>query len=254
MSEIVRSAARVLDLLEYFAGIRGTVSLSQVAGAFAMPKSSALGLLRTLCSRGYLLRDAQGQYCLNEVFRTQGFGWGGKPIVRLMALAQPVLESLAERLGESTSLGCLTDDGRIRMLQQALSAQPVRYEASLEKFNPVHCTAMGRILLAPLSKERRDAILDLHPMKAFTTHTVMQRDVLHGLMDQAYERGWSLSAEEHELGGTGVSVAINDTQGVPVAAMNVASISARFESKREQIVEVLMEEGAALQARFCAPG
>jgi DNA-binding IclR family transcriptional regulator len=254
MSETVRSAARVLDMLEFFAGVREGVSLARVASAFSMPKSSALGLLRTLCSRGYVLRDAQGLYSLNEVFRTQGFGWGGNQLVRLMAMAQPMLEKLSSQLGESTSLGMLTEDGQIRMLLQSLSTQPVRYEASMGKFNPVHCTAMGRILLASATRAERDAILQRHPRKAYTSHTVMDLDQLHGLMDAAFERGWSLSAEEHELGGTGVSVAIYDASGKPVAAMNVACISARFAGKFEDIVAALTEEGARLQAQFLIPG
>ncbi len=253
MTEIVRSAARVLDLLEYFASVQAPVSLAKVTAAFGMPKSSALGLLRTLTVRGYLLRDEEGNYALNEVFRRQGFGWGGNPLMRLTAMAKPVLERLSAQLGETTSLGMLTEDGKIRYLLQSLSTRPVRYEANLDRLNPVHCTAMGRILLAPMTRPQREAILRLQPFKAYTDNTVTDLAQLHTLMDQALERGWSLSAEEHEIGGTGVSVAIHDQQGRALVAMNVASISARFDSNFDAIIRLLKAEGQALQAQFQLP-
>ncbi|WP_163068384.1 helix-turn-helix domain-containing protein, partial [Acinetobacter baumannii] len=48
MTATVRSAARVLDVLEYLAGQAGGASLSEASEALGLPKSSTLMLLRTL--------------------------------------------------------------------------------------------------------------------------------------------------------------------------------------------------------------
>ncbi|MFX5634117.1 helix-turn-helix domain-containing protein, partial [Acinetobacter baumannii] len=66
MTDMVRSDARVLDVLEYLAGQATGASLSEACEALRLPKSSTLMLLRTLLVRGYVTRDAGDRYHLNE--------------------------------------------------------------------------------------------------------------------------------------------------------------------------------------------
>ncbi|MNT90123.1 hypothetical protein D3C72_2309640 [compost metagenome] len=53
--------------------------------------------------------------------------------------------------------------------------------------------------------------------------------------------------EEAERGGTGLAMAILDKDGQPLAALNVAFISARFADKREQAVLALRQRVAVIQ-------
>jgi DNA-binding IclR family transcriptional regulator len=57
MSDEIKSAARVLDVLELFSARCDGLTLSEVARGLELPKSSTLGLLRTLHKRGYLVRE-----------------------------------------------------------------------------------------------------------------------------------------------------------------------------------------------------
>jgi len=253
MSEIVRSAARVLDLLEYFAANPGSVSLAEVSGAFAMPKSSALGLLRTLCSRGYVLRDEQGQYALNEVFRAQGFGWGGSPLARLMAMAHPMMQALTAEVGETTCFGALADTGQVRLLMECLSPNPLRYEMTVGRLIPLHCTAMGRMFLSAMSRPEREALLALHPIRAMTPFTITDLPGLHAEMDRARDQGYCVVIEEHERGGTGISAPVRDAQGTAVGIVNVACVSVRYQDKQKEITRALYDTVSELERRFQLP-
>src|SRR4026209_1149542 len=51
---IVRQAANVLDLLEYFAQVKKTSNLAEISSALGWPRSSTLNLLTTLAQRGFL--------------------------------------------------------------------------------------------------------------------------------------------------------------------------------------------------------
>lgn len=244
MSDVVRSAARVLDLLEYFSASGSSFSLAEIASRFSLPKSSALGLLRTLCSRGYVVRDDQGQYTLNAYFRQHGFGWGGDALAHLVAIAAPVMAEMAAELGESISLGALQDSGHLKVLEQALSHQAIRYEAKPGHTFPVYCSAMGRIILANTAPAQRDALLERHPRVALTPYTRTDLADIHERIAQAAREGYCVVEEECELGGTGLAMAILGKDGQPIAALNVAFISARFAAKREQAVQVLRQRVA----------
>src|SRR3546814_8855339 len=75
MNDSVRSASRVLDLLELLAGAEDGLSLAEACERLGAPKSSTLMLLRTLAGRGYAVRGDGDRYRLNETFRSGGFGW-----------------------------------------------------------------------------------------------------------------------------------------------------------------------------------
>src|ERR1700759_3032801 len=51
---IVRQAANVLDLLEFFARTRKPANLAEVASSMGWPRSSTFNLLTTLTQRGFL--------------------------------------------------------------------------------------------------------------------------------------------------------------------------------------------------------
>jgi DNA-binding IclR family transcriptional regulator len=247
MSEVVRSAARVLEILEYFAGTEGSANLATVTVTFGLPKSSAFGLLKTLCARGYLVYDEQGMYKLNPHFRDHGFGWAGDHMPRLIALAEPVMRGLSEELGETVALGMLTNDGYVKVIKQSLSSQPVRYEALLNKLLPVYCTAMGRVMLSTLPGDTRTRLLRQRPLVPMTPVTITELSRIEEIIERAGTDGYCIVVDESDLGGTGVATCISAGPGRPLMALNAACISARFPGKRDDIVAALLESAEKLR-------
>lgn len=247
MDKVVRSAARVLDILEYFASLEGSTNLTNITTVFEMPKSSAFGLLRTLCARGYLVRDDQGLYSLNSYFRKHGFGWGSDHVARWSAVIEPAMERLAAETGETVILGEFVDRGEVRLLKQSLTAQPIRYSWEDNYLFPVYCTAMGRILLSKMSDSECDRILDLLPRIPRTPHTVTDKDQIQMLVAKARADGFCLVSDETDLGGTGVATWISAAPGLPFIALNVSCISARFPAKRDQVIAALLREATGLR-------
>ena len=75
MTSAVKSADRVLDILEYFSLRDQTLTLGEVAGELSIPKSSTLMLLRNLEARGYLFREGNQGYRLDPALRAGIGGW-----------------------------------------------------------------------------------------------------------------------------------------------------------------------------------
>ena len=253
MNEGVRSASRVLDLLEYFATASEGVALTTISAAFGMPKSSTLALLRTLVMRGYVVRDERGLYALNDVFRNRGFGWGTDALARLTAVAQPAMDALAEELGETVLLGWLGDDGNVRFLAKSVAQSIVRYDVDLSSVSPAYCTAIGRVLLSRFPRDRRDAVLSSAPRSARTPNTITDLANVNARIDQAAKDGYAIVQEEYTLDGVGIAMPVCCSDGTPLAAIDVGCVASRFPGKRKQILSALTACIDALPPQFFSP-
>ncbi|WP_169579893.1 helix-turn-helix domain-containing protein [Rubritepida flocculans] len=95
----MKSAARVLQILEFFDAVRRPVEAWEVAAALGYPQSSTRALLRSLTSLGYLTRDvARRRYAPTLRVPLLGGGWiapelCGMPPLRLL------IDSVAQRTG-----------------------------------------------------------------------------------------------------------------------------------------------------------
>ena len=253
MNDPVRSAARVLDLLEFFAATEQGVALTTVSSIFAMPKSSTLGLLRTLLLRGYIERDDHNLYRLNAVFRSRGFGWHGDMSARPIALAKPAMDDLCAEVGETVILSVLTADGRVKPVAKSLAQAVVRYDLELGDAQPGYCSAMGRAMLACLPRERRDQILASAPRERRTPFTIYELDAVNAKIDQAAEEGFAIVEEEFVLDGVGIAMPVCDAAGAPVAALDVGCVASRYAAKRDAILAAMRACIDALPPPFGAP-
>lgn len=96
-----RTVERALDLLAAVCA-RPAISLTECARHVGLPASTALRLLRTLESTGFVDRDSAGAYRPGPRILQLGATALGRQ--SLVTLAQPSLARIVERTGESTYL------------------------------------------------------------------------------------------------------------------------------------------------------
>lgn len=248
----VRSAARVLDLLEHLARREAGVSLTETAASLALPKSSTLMLLRTLVSRGYATRDEADRYALDPIFRTHGFGWGGQQHARLIALAKPVMEALCETVGETVLIG-VAEGNSVRCLAKVVSQQILRYDFDTSVRTPFYCTAMGRVLTAFAPPDQGEAMLRSTRRVKQTPSTVTDLDALRAIVSRVRAEGIAIVEEEWVLGGTGVAVPVFDSTGAVAATLDIGCVTTRFHTKSEALAAELRAAGRRLTAALSAP-
>ena len=100
---VVKSARRVLEILEYFDDMQRPATVMEVAGALDYPQSSTSALLRSLARLGYLNHDSRARTYVSTV-RTALLGsWVNAEFVR----GGPVIEMMQElnrRTGDNVVL------------------------------------------------------------------------------------------------------------------------------------------------------
>lgn len=190
----VKTALRVIEIIETFARERRPLSLSELARLLAVPASSCLALIRTLTSQGYLYETA----------RRQGY----YPTSRLLAMAQqiarhdPVLDrvhdtmnELREATGETVVIGKL-DGQSVVYLDVLESPHAIRYIATAGDHRALHANSIGKALLSVLNAAEREALLAQLPFPRFTPRTLQSAAELEADIARARERGCFVNLSE----------------------------------------------------------
>lgn len=249
MNQEVKSAARVLDVLELLSRSAAPLALKDIAQALTLPKSSAHGLLHTLLARGYVERDTGDRYALPASLK-QSPGWIGGSDAQLAALARPVLEQLRDALDESVFLGVRATGGNVKVIAKAVSRAPIRYDSDDPGLRPAYCTGMGRILLAFWDDAAVDAYFARTRLRPYTPRTVTDERKLRAILARIRSDGYAVLEEEFVLGGSATAAPVYRGDGSVVAALNVGTVSSRYPAAREQIIGGVVRAAATISQRL----
>lgn len=140
----VKSAARALEILEFFDTIRRPVGAQEVAAALGYPTSSTQALLRSLVAQGYLAWDVQHRrYAPTLRVALLGGGWIAPELCGMPPL-RALVEGLAQRCGGEVAVMARNGDAA-----EAIAASAARAPGSLAgRRECVADGASGRCLLA----------------------------------------------------------------------------------------------------------
>ncbi len=246
----VKSAARVLDILEWLSQRPDPVALQAIVNYFHFPKSSTLALMLTLVERGYVERDLRDRYALREALRAR---WATGEAGQLLIAAYPAMHSLRANSRETISLGMLTPEREVRVIAKLNSDHEVRYEADSTQPRPAYCTAMGRVLLSQLPPKELSKYLRATPFPKLTPATVTSAAKLRQIVQDVKRNSLAVVLEEYAVGGSGAAVPVFDAQGRAVAALNLATVTPRFNAQREFLVRELQQWAAQISHRLGAP-
>ncbi|MBS9719679.1 IclR family transcriptional regulator [Tianweitania sp. BSSL-BM11] len=233
MNSEVKSAGRILDLLDYLSQRRDPVTLSQITRDLGFPKSSAHGLLQTLTARGHLEQDSGGRYVLIESSHGFPFRLHEEPIV---AIARPHMERLRDMSGETVLLSSMNAHCDIRRLAKCVSHQHVRYDVNMDAAITPYCTATGRILLAHSSADVLESYLARVQFLTYTGYTVTDPAAFRRLLIKVRQDGYALNDQEFITGSTGIAAPIWNGDGHVIAALNLGTLTSRFVERRELLI------------------
>jgi IclR family acetate operon transcriptional repressor len=123
------------------------------------------------------------------------------------ANAQPVLDGLVDALGETANLAVLSGD-HAEYVAQAPSRHAMRMFTEVGRRVELHCTGVGKALLAHLDAAQTSAIVRRVGMPAHTQHTLTTEAALADALSEIRGRGYSIDEEEQELGVRCVAVPV----------------------------------------------
>ena len=214
----VQSVHRALDVLEALAAAGGTASLGDLAVACGLPAPTLHRLAGTLADRGYLRRLPDRRYSLGS--RLVPLGADAHALLGGRAL--PVLRGLAELTGESANLAVLTQ-GCAEYVAQAPGRHTMRTFTEVGNRVALHCTGVGKALLAVVPPAQASRLIGAAPLVALTAGTITDPAALHAEIALTRTRGYALDEGEMETGVRCVAVGLPGTAPMAISVSGPAA-------------------------------
>jgi len=197
-------------------------------------------ILKRLVDHGYARAEGDGVYVLGPRI----LAMAGQMLHRLDPgpLALPVLRALHTDVGLTVHLAVLDDDHATYVEKLVDPALPYRTASRVGGSIPLHCTAIGKALLAAMPPPDARALLAGQKLARRTPNTLVTPADLRAELDRVRERGFAIDDEENERNIRCVGAAVLDHRGRPAWAISVSALT----------VELGRDEAHALGPRVIA--
>jgi DNA-binding IclR family transcriptional regulator len=229
--QVISRAARILRALE---GEHRGLSLSELAGRTALPRSTVHRLTRALAvERLVVAAPGTGRTRLGPELARLAAGTR----LELRDELRPQLEELRRTLDETIGLSVLDGDG-VRFIDQITANHPLQAVTAVGEVLPAWSSASGRALLATLPAGERERLVP-HALAAHTPATTTDRAAVLRAIERAAREGISVTREEYTEGVCAAAVAVRDAFG-DAAAISVSAPTTRFTRRAGESAAALL--------------
>jgi IclR family KDG regulon transcriptional repressor len=242
----VKSADRTLDIFELFASELHGLTLSEISDRLGLARSSTHGLVRTLHARGYLVQDGGRRFHLGA--RLIQLGLNAADRLDLRSAARPPLERLVAAT-QDTALLVVPDQGNLLYVDRILSdARDVRTDPRVSSRSPLHCSSLGKALLAAMDDASVMKIIDVVGLERATQYSIVDSDALLADLARTRARGYAVDQQEALLGVFCVGAPVRDHTRHPIGAISLSTIKDFFDPARTgpQVVAAAVEISRAM--------
>lgn len=236
-----QSIDRAASLLRLIVDSNGAVTFTELTASSGLAKSTTSRILLALERNGLVRREASGAFKAGDAFVR--FALRSNAESELVDVARPFLERLGELTHETVNLGVVRNS-MVEQIAQVDSRYVLGGTNWLNRCEPLHCTALGKVLLA-----FEAAHLPAGRLARLTPKTITRRSVLAGELSEVRRRGFALTDEELEMGLVAVAAPVHRDGRVAIAAISVTAPSTRLDPSRlAKVAEQCMAEANGLSA------
>ncbi|WP_456279227.1 IclR family transcriptional regulator [Bacillus sp. AK128] len=246
---MVKSVSRALDIFHLVSLKKGGLGVTEIANQMDINKSSVYRILSTLVQYGYVEQDEEtGRYKLGYKFLE--ISTKLLESIDLRTEARPFLQELERETNEVIHL-VVYDQGEVVYIEKLDGTQTLRTHSKVGKRAPMHCTSVGKAILANLPSSIVLDILDRKGLPMHTDKTITDKDVFLQELVKVKQNGYALDQEENENGISCMAVPIFDHLGKAIAAMSISGPTIRMTGERMEHLQGKMKKmGHELSTRL----
>ena len=216
----VQSVERALMIIEVLAEKGSSMSLTQISQQLGWPKSTIHGLLSTLRDYDYITQSEEdGRYWFGARLFELGNQVARSWDIRDAAL--PAMKRLNGEFGETVHLG-MEDKGEVLYLEKIEADDLVSIMSDVGVRLPMHCSGLGKVLLAQKSKAELHHFVNTKGLPAFTARTITSLPKLEQELERIRSQGYAVDDGEIMEGLRCVAAPIADLNGRVRYAISVS--------------------------------
>lgn len=247
----VRAVTRALDLLVALSQTDTPIGLVALAEVVSLPPSTAFRMLESLKSRGFARQTSTGSYELGS--RVFEVGSAFLRQVSIWSQATEIAEHLADSTEETASVGVL-DEGQVLYIAIARGQSEIGIQSSAGTRHPVHCTSLGKAMVAELEWTAVEQMLAQRPPAQFTKRTLVDPTSFRRELERVRRRGYAVDEEERTPGVLCIGAPVRDHTGRVVGAISISGPAFRMRDRGVRaLAEVVMARADEASSRLGAP-
>ncbi len=218
--------AKALAILEAVADNPQPTAISELATLLDMSKPTAHRIATALEELGFLKRDVLSRKVI-EGDRLVHMALNTLHVAARRGARHAILQSLADATGETCNLGVISG-GTVVYVDRVETEWPLglRFEPGARV--PVHCTAIGKMLLSVLPSKRREAYITSGKLRRYTDGTITEPEALRVELARIARQGVSTDDQEFLSGVVCLAVPVCDRNDRACAALAISAAEARL--------------------------
>ncbi|MGV2620818.1 UNVERIFIED_CONTAM: IclR family transcriptional regulator [Halobacillus marinus] len=242
----VKSADRVISILDHLKDYPNGLSLKEIAAQLALPQSSTFQLLQTMQKRHFLTVAEGKVYKLGP--KLVQIGTRALETLDVYADARPYLRELMEKVEETVFMAMMIEEELVYVAKFD-NYRSIRTTAQIGMRKPLYCTGLGKAFLAFMPEPVSDHLLSNMKMEPITSKTLTDPHVLKEQFAGFREQGFAIDDEENEVGLYCLAAPIYNAAGEMVAAISTAGPKTRVLGRYEFVSESLLTVSKAISER-----
>jgi IclR family transcriptional regulator, KDG regulon repressor len=240
----VQSVDRALRILEIISTRKEGYGITEISKEMLLNKTSVYRMVSTLVQHGFVEQDAE----------TEKYKMGYKVLelssillefLDLRTEAKTYLKELEQFTNEVIHL-VVYDRGEVVYIEKLEGSETLRMHSKVGTRAPMHCTSVGKAILAYLPPSEVSQLLDRYNFTEHTPYTITDKDALMKHLVEVRKQGFAFDMEENELGINCIAAPIFDNSRKVVAAISISGPTMRMTSEKldelkTRIVEVALK-------------
>lgn len=210
-------ASRVLAILGAFDADHRALTLTEIAARADLALPTAHRLIGELVRWGALRRDSEGRYAVGR--RLWELGLLAPMQTDLREVASPFLHDIYGATLATVHLA-VREGTSVLYVERLAGHRSVPIVSTVGSRLPLHCTGVGKVLLAHAPDGVRRAVLAA-PLERRTPYTITEPRRLERQLARVREDGYATTVEEMSLGACSVAVPVTRADGSVVASLGV---------------------------------
>ena len=216
----VQSIARAFVILEEVARNRDGIGLSELSKRVGLHNSTAFHLVKTMVSLGYIrqIKDSKRYRIGRPLFALAA---SALDEIEMVSLATPILENLSRESGESSHFAVRMRDSVV-VVARTSGPGAFQFADRVGVVRPMHCTALGKVILAALRPEQFEHYLTRTELKAHSSKSITEAEPLRREIAEVRGNGMAFDDGEFDSEVRCVAVPIRDFTGQIIGAIGIS--------------------------------
>jgi IclR family transcriptional regulator, KDG regulon repressor len=246
---LINSILRACKILKSFSGDKAHFKISDLARQLHLDRSTTYRILLSLERAGFVEKNKEaGTYSLGLA----AFEIGNAYLLQtdLIRVSKPVMEDLASKAQETVHLAVLSDI-EIVYVDKVDSPRTLGVMSKLGQRGPLHCTSLGKALLAFQPEDEQTRIIQKIRMTPFTSRTITSKQKLIEELRVIKKQGYALDRREIEEDVECIGAPILNYLGNVIAGLSISGPQRKMGTPREkQFIRDVVKAAALISSKM----